>query len=94
MTRRTRWEQQPAIVPDTGSFTSGRAESTILFHKNLHRVQIFVEKIKKCHAAAGELTHSFQVNAWFVEQSVTRVSEKYRNQHIVPGNWPTQEIHP
>ncbi len=35
-------------------FASGRAEDSILFHKNLHFVQIFVKKIKQYHAAAGD----------------------------------------
>jgi len=40
-----------------GHVTSGRAEETIFFHKNLHKVQIFVKKRKKYHAAAGESGH-------------------------------------
>jgi hypothetical protein len=36
------------------NIVSGRAGDSILFHKNLHIVQIFVKKIQKYHAAAGE----------------------------------------
>jgi hypothetical protein len=32
-------------------------EDSILFHKNLHEVQIFVKQEKKYHAAAGESGH-------------------------------------
>jgi len=47
-------DMDPAIPCLAGAITAGRAEATILVHKNLHEVQIFVNKIKTYHAAAGE----------------------------------------
>jgi hypothetical protein len=44
-----------AVTNPEGTFASGRAEDSVLFHKNLHKVQIFVKQLKKYHAAAGEM---------------------------------------
>jgi hypothetical protein len=43
-----------AVLNPERHFTAGRAEDSILFHKNLHYVQIFVKKNTKYHAATGE----------------------------------------
>jgi hypothetical protein len=43
-----------AISRSVEDSASGRAEDSMLFHKNLHKVQHFCEKEKTHHAAAGD----------------------------------------
>jgi len=43
-----------AVAHPKGNFTSGRAEQTILFHKKIYNVNLFVKKKKQYYAAAGE----------------------------------------
>jgi hypothetical protein len=44
-----------AVVAPAGNFAGGRVEPNILFYENFARcAKIFVKKIKKYHATAGE----------------------------------------
>jgi hypothetical protein len=45
-----------AISEPGGNFASGEVEDSIpYFTKNLHKMQVFMKKIKMYHAAAGEV---------------------------------------